>query len=105
MKLMTLNQTLFFQHEEAPPHIHNKVTTFLNRPLPKQWFDQSGIHVLAPIIARSDAPRLSHLGLYERHGLSSTNSYNLEQAGGSNKKTARPEQPLLQMFGIQLSIT
>jgi hypothetical protein len=26
-----------FQHDWMPPHIHNEVTTFLNRQLPQQW--------------------------------------------------------------------
>jgi hypothetical protein len=58
-----LKPNVVFQHEEAPPHIHNKVTTFLNRQLPEQWFDHRGIHVLAYVISRSNAPRLSPLGV------------------------------------------
>jgi hypothetical protein len=31
-----------FQHDGAPPHIHNEVTTFLNRQLPERWIGWGG---------------------------------------------------------------
>jgi len=42
-----------FQHDRVPPHIHNEVTTFLNRQLPEQWIGQ-GVQFLASVISRSD---------------------------------------------------
>jgi hypothetical protein len=73
-----------FQHDGVPPHIHNEVTTFLNRQLPKRWIGWGDVHFLASAITRSDAPCLFPMGPSERWGLHSTNAYNPEQPEGSN---------------------
>jgi hypothetical protein len=48
-KVHDLKQNIVFEHEEVPPHIQNNVTTFLNRQLPEQWFDQRGINLASAI--------------------------------------------------------
>jgi hypothetical protein len=40
-----LKPNVVFQCEETPPHIHNKVKTFLNRQLPEQWFDLCNLQI------------------------------------------------------------
>jgi hypothetical protein len=57
-----------FKHGGAPPHIHNEVTTFLNRRLTQRWIGRGGggVHFLAAAICRSDLTRLFPVGLCEK---------------------------------------
>jgi hypothetical protein len=87
-----------FQHDGAPPHIQNEVTTFLNKQLPELWIGRGGSTSLPP---RSPdltlLPRLFHVGLCERCGIRSANSYNPDELEGSNTNSvAKIDQPLLQ---------
>jgi hypothetical protein len=76
---------ILYLYDEAPPHIHNEVTTFLGRQLPDQWFGRRGpipglrnLHISLP-------PTRS-VGLCERWRLRVTNTCRSEHLEGSNKK-------------------
>jgi len=41
-QLLQDKPNVVFQHDGAPPHIHNEVTTFLNRHWPERWIGRGG---------------------------------------------------------------
>jgi hypothetical protein len=41
-QLLEDKPNVVFQHDGAPPHILNEVTTFLNRQLPERWIGRGG---------------------------------------------------------------
>jgi hypothetical protein len=41
-QLLQDKPNVVFQHDGPPPHIHNEVTTFLNRLLPKRGIGRGG---------------------------------------------------------------
>jgi len=41
-QLLQDESNVVFQHDGAPPHIHNEVTTFLNRQLSERWIGRGG---------------------------------------------------------------
>jgi hypothetical protein len=42
MPQLLQNKPNVFQHNKAPPHIHNEVASFSNRQLPGRWISQVG---------------------------------------------------------------
>jgi hypothetical protein len=73
---------LFFNMMEHH-HIHNEVTTFLNRQLPEQQIGRWG-STFWPPQSPDVNPFIFPVGLCERWGLPSANAHNPEQFEGLN---------------------